>query len=252
MNPLDSFWNGVLSLLTPIVTPDWGQLVTVIPWLLLLLVLGFLALIGRAWVRLLRSQPARGPKVRRRPLRPLVLGHVAVVATGIVTVILAFAAGARTDWTGATSPAGLFVNVPLLFLGLGLIIGTTGNAARLWERSGRDDFEPDLIDHIAAAVRRHPARAQRVVVFIAGVLIAATGLLLGTVPGWAHAAAQGGWPTDVPPEPLPVAAIPVLLLGLVLAVGSVGSGIAALWRNDRNVADAQDDEGGSSLVVAKH
>jgi len=252
MSPLDSFWTGVLSLLTPLVTPDWGQLVTLIPWLLLLLVLGFLALIARAWVRLLRSQPARGPKVRRRPLRPLVLGHAAVIVTGIVTVILSFAAGARTDWTGATSPAGLFVNVPLLFLGLGIVIGTTGNAARLWERGGRDDIEPDAIDHITAAVRRHPARARRVVVFFAGVLIAATGLLMGTVPGWAHAAAQGGWPTDLPPDPLPVAAIPVLLLGLVLAVGAAGTGIAALWRNDRNVADAPDDEGSTALVVSEH
>jgi hypothetical protein len=252
MSPLDSFWNGVLSLLTPLVTPDWGQLVTLIPWLLLLLVLGFLALIGRAWVRLLRSQPARGPKVRRRALRPLVLGHAAVVVTGIVTVILAFVAGARTEWTGATSPAGLFVNLPLLFLGLGLAIGATGNAARLWERSGREDIEPDVIDSVAAAVRRHPARAQRVVVFLAGVLIAATGLLLGNVPGWAHAAAPGSWPTDITPEPMPAAAIPVLLLGLVLAVGSVGSGIAALWRNDRNVADAPDDDGGTALVVVEH
>jgi TRAP-type C4-dicarboxylate transport system permease small subunit len=132
------------------------------------------------------------------------------------------------------------------------VIGATGNAARMWERGGRDDVELDAVDRIAAAVRRHPARAQRVVVFLAGVIIAATGLLMGTVPGWTHAAAQGSWPTDVPAQPLPVAAFPVLLLGLALTVGAVGSGIAALWRNDSDVADAPDDDGGTALVVAEH
>jgi hypothetical protein len=257
MSPLDSFWNGVLSLATPIVTPDWGKLVALIPLLLLLLVLLFLALIARAWWRLLRSQPTRGPKVRRRSLRPLVIGHFAVIGIGIVTVILAFAGGARDpNWDAANSPVGLVVNFPLLILGLAVAIGAGGNAGRLWERHGRDDIEPDVLDHVAAAVHRHPARAKRAVVFFAGVLIAATGLLLGAVPGWttgqaAAASATGAWPQGLAPEPLEVAAFPVLLLGLVLAIAAGGSAIAAVWPDDRDLEAAPADDS-SALAVAEH
>lgn len=256
MSPLDSFWNGVLSLLAPLVTPDWGQLVSLIPLLLLALVLLFLALLGRAWLRLLQSQPAKGPSARRHPLRTLVLAHVAVVVAGIVTVALAFAAGARTDWSGATSPVGLFVNVPLLVLGVGLAFGAIGHAGRLWERYGRDELEPDLIDTINDAIHRHPARAKRVVTFFAGVMIAGTGLLLGSVPGWtpaaeAEAVAAGTWPATPSAEPVPVAVFPVLLLGLVLAVGATGSGIAAIWQQ-RGDSDDPTDMETSALVPLEH
>jgi hypothetical protein len=241
MSPLDSFWNGVLSLLAPVVTPDWGKLVTLIPWLLLLLVLAFLALVARSWVRLLGSEPVRGPRVRRRSLRPMVIGHLAVVVVGAATVLLAFVAGSRdSTWNGATSPMGLLVNLPLLVLGLGVAIGAAGNAARLWERYGRDDIEPDVVDTVSAAIRRHPDRSRRVVVFVAGVLIAATGLALGTAPGW-----TGG-------DPVNVALVPVLLLGLVLAVGAVGSGIASLWRDDPDFDATTGAEEPSALVPAKH
>jgi hypothetical protein len=256
MSPLDSFWNGVLSLLTPLVTPDWGQLVALIPFLLLALVLLFLALIGMAWLRQLQTQPARGPKARRHRLRQVVLSHVAVFLVGAVTVAVSFVAGARTDWTAATSPAGLFVNVPLLVLGIGLAMGSIGHAARLWEHSGREEVEPDILDGINAAIRRHPARAKRVVVFFAGVLIAATGLLLGTVPGWtpaaeATAAAAGQWPTVTSADPVPVAYFPVLLLGLALAVGATGSAIAAVWRQRPDPADPSDVEA-TGLVALEH
>ncbi len=239
MSPLDSFWNGVLSVLTPIVTPDWGKLITLIPWLLLLLVLGFLALIARAWVRLLRSEPVRGPKVRQRSLRPMLLGHGSVVVLGVLTVIAAFIAGSRDpSWDGRNSPVGLLVSFPLLVLGLGLVIGAVGNGIRLWDRNGRDDVEPDLIDHANAAIRRHPDRARRLVTFVAGAIIAALGMALGTVPGY-----TGG-------DPMAVAVIPVLLLGLALAVGTVGSAIAAVWRHDPDFDPPATDE--SSALVPAH
>lgn len=239
MSALDSFWTGVLSLLTPLVTPDWGKLIGLIPLLLLGLVLLFIALQARAWMRMGQTMPKRGPKGRPAPLMPKILGHLGVMAIGVVTVIIAFVAGAAGGWDGATSPAGLLVNFPLLILGLGLIIGALGNGIRLWERHGRDDIEPDVIDHITGWMRQHPARAKRILAFVAGVFIAAVGLALGTAPG------------ATTPEPVDVAVMPILLLGLVLAVGSVGSGIAAMWTHDPDF-DAPTGDESTAVVPAGH
>lgn len=260
MSPLDSFWNGVLSLLTPLVTPDWGKLIGLIPFLLLALVLLFLVLQARAWIRLNALQPRRGPKGRPRDFRPILAGHLLVIVVGIVTVAAAFIAGAQDpSWTGATSPLGLLVYFPLLLLGLLLVIGSTGSLIRIWDRAGRTDIEPDVIDRANAWIGRHPGRAKRSVTFAAGVMIAAVGIALGTIPGWttaaeAAASAAGKWPEVTSPEPVPVAVIPILLVGLVLAVGAVGSAIWAEWRHapSDDPSDIIDDGGISALVVAEH
>ena len=240
MSPLDMFWLGVLSLLQPLVTPDWGQLVALVPLLILGLVLLYLVWVIRAWVRIYRAQPVRGPKVRSRPVGPMIASHVIVIVIGVVTVAIAFIAGSRAPgWTGANSPLGLVVNVPLLLLGLGLIIGAAGNAARLWERHGRDDVEPDLLDAIDARIRRHPHGTRRLVVFIAGVMIAVTGMLLGTPPG------------PIPPYPVPVAFLPVLMPGLVMAVGAVGAAIMDLWSGDHDL-DPESASEDSAVAVLRH
>ena len=241
MSPLDALWTGVLSLLSPLISPDWGNLVALIPWLLLVLGLVFLALMGRAWWRLLASEPDRGPKVRPQNLRPKVVGHIAVIGLGVATALLAFAVGAQqANWTGANSPTGLVVNLPLLILGLGIAVGAAGDAARQWERSSRDDVAPDVIDRAGAAVRRHPGRSRRVVVFVAGVMIAATGMAMGSVPGW-----NGG-------APMPVAFVPVLLLGLAMAIGAAGASVAALWQHDPDLDLDAGDVGSTALLPTKH
>jgi hypothetical protein len=240
MSPLDSFWSGVLSLLTPLITPDWGKLIGLIPWLLLLIVIGWVLLLGRAWMRLLTSQPVRGSRGRRQYLRPLVAIHVAVIILGAVLVALSFIVGSKDpSWNGAQSPFGLLVNLPLLILGLGLAIASAGNGARLWELGNRDEVVPEP-DSISAAMRRHPKRVRRVLVFVAGVVLTASAIALGTVPG---APANGG----ATAEPMPVAVIPLLLLGLVLAVGAAGSAIAAVWSHDPDFDAATGDE--SSALV---
>ena len=235
MSPIDSIMNAILSFLVPLVTPDWARLVVLIPWLILLLVGLFFALLARAWWRLLKSEPVRGPKRMHRPWRPVIIGHLAVIGLGVLTVILAFVAGSKDPtWDGAQPPVGLLVSFPLLLLGLALAIGAAGNAARIWEHTG-DETEQDAIDRLGAMVRRHPRRAHRVVIFIAGVMIAATGLIL-----------------KPPPDPTtgiqPVATVPVLLLGLVLCIGAAGSAIATLWPSDPDV----DVNPENALVVAKH
>ena len=220
MSPLDSFWNGVLSLLAPIITPDWGKLIVLIPWLLLLLVLGFLGRVASAWVGLYRAQPVRGPKVRRRSVRPLLIGHVAMAVFGVIVAAAAFVVGSRDpSWNGSNSPLGLVVNLPLLLIGLVVLIGTGGSGARAWDRYGRDDFQPDIIDRAADLIRRHPGRAKRASAFALGIVLAGTGLVLGTVPGRSD-------------QSLPIAVLPLLLLGLILAVGAFGSAVQAVWRSD--------------------
>jgi hypothetical protein len=236
MSPLDSFWNGVLSLLAPIITPDWGKLIVLIPWLLLLLVLGFLARLVSAWVSLYRAQPVRGPKVRKRPVRPLVVAHVAGIALGVVVVAAAFVVGSQDpNWNGGNSPFGLVVNVPLLILGVIIAVSAAGSGARMWDRYGREDLAPDAIDQVSGIVRRHPARVRRAAAFALGVALAASSLALGTTPGPSNQA-------------LPVAVVPLLLLGLVLAVGAVGASIAAVWRSDPDF----DGSDASGLVTTKH
>jgi hypothetical protein len=239
MSPLDTLWYGILSLLQPLITPDWGKLVVVIPYLLVLVILASFGLIARAWFRLLRAEPVRGPKVRRPDYRPKIAGHLAVIGVGVVTVVLAFVAGSKDpSWTGAQSPAGLVVNVPLLILGLALMIGAVGNAVRLWDRLGRDDVQPDILDNVTAAMRRHPARSRRVLTFIAGFMLAATGMLAGVPPG----------PT---PMPMPVAFVPLLILGLLLMIWATGSATAALWPSDPDF-DPEPDSRDTALVAAHH
>lgn len=234
-SPLDDFWTGVLSLLTPIVTPDWGKLVGLIPLGLLLLVLAFLGRLAMAWRGVLRSQPARGVRQRRPSLRPLVIAHVALALVGVATVVAAFVVGSRdANWQNGGSPLGLVVSLPLLLLGLVIVVAAAGSAARLWDRHGREDLEPDLIDRAAALVRRHPGRAKRAVAFFGGVVLAASAMELGTVPGIHDAAAS-------------VAIVPLLLLGLALAVGAVGSAIAAVWPSDPDFDSAE-----TSVAATEH
>ncbi len=236
MSPLDSFWNGVLSLLAPVITPDWGKLIVLIPWLLLLLVLGFLGRVVGAWVGLYRAQPVRGPKIRRRSLRPLIFGHVFVLALGVLVVAAGFVVGSHDpSWNGSNSPLGLVVNLPLLLAGLVIIIGAGGSGARTWDHYGREDFEPDVIDRAAGLIRRHPGRAKRASAFALGVVLAGTGLVLGTVPGRSD-------------QSLPIAVLPLLLLGLVLAVGAFGSAIEAVWRSDPDFDGSET----SGLVTTEH
>ena len=241
MSPLDSFWNGVLSLLTPLITPDWGKLIGLIPWLLLLLVVAWVLLIARAWVRLLGSQPVRGPRGRRRDFRPLVVVHIAGIAVGAVFVALSFVVGSKdSSWTGANSAFGLLVNLPLLITGLVIAIASAGNGARIWELGNGDEPEPESADSLSAAMRRHPKRVARVLVFALGAVIASASLALGTVPGY-----TGG-------DPANVAVIPVLLLGLALAVGAVGSAIAALWPHDPDFDTTSGGDDPSALLPSGH
>jgi hypothetical protein len=224
MTPLDRFWTGVLDLLRPIITPDWGALVSLIPLGLALLVLGYLVWMGRRWAGVLLAEPGRGR--RRSSLKPLVIAHFGVIIVGIVVAALAFVIGSSDpSWDGAQSPFGLKVNIPLLLLGVVLAVGSAGNGARLWERNGADASdaseapEPDAVDQVNALIRAHPARARRLLMFSCGVLLAALGLIIKPA-------------ADATTGIQPVATLPLLLPGLVLVIAAFGSAFASLWSSD--------------------
>ncbi len=240
MGPLDDLWTGILFLLTPIVTPDWGKLIALIPLLLLLLVLAYLALLARAWTRLFAALPVRGPRIRERPLGPMLAAHLAFLVLGICVVVLGFVTGARgSDATGAAAPLGVVVNFPILALGMAIVIGTGGSLVRQWERHGRPDTEADAMDRALGAVGRHPGPARRAVAFGLGTVLAILGLMLGTTPGY-----TGG-------DPVAMAVLPLLVLGLALAIGAAGSTVASVWRADPDF-DPPAAEESSSLVPAGH
>lgn len=236
-SPLDDFWTGVLSLLSPIITPDWGKLVGLIPLLLLLVVLAFLGRLAAVWVGLYRAEPSRRLGLQRqRSARPLVVAHAAAVVVGVGMAVAAFVLGAgEANWQGGGSPLGLVVNLPLLLAGLVVTVAAAGSGIRLWDRHGRDDLQPDAVDRALGLVRRHPGRAKRIVAFAVGTVMAALGLELGTVPG-------------VPDADRSPAVLPLLLLGLVLAVGAVGSAIAAVWSSDSDFDPSEP----SSMVSTHH
>jgi hypothetical protein len=226
MDAINSFWSGVLQLLTPVVTPDWGALVGLLPLLLLVPVALYLFVTIRAWRRLRAQLPA---SLRRTPNRrtQLVL-HAGGVLFGAMVIALAFAvAGTPEDRT-----IGLTVSVPLLILGVLIAVATVGNGIVAWE-NGAVDEETGEVDPSAAWVAAHRRPITLVLQFAIGVAIAAVGLLLRP-------------PADATGVQ-PVATVPILVLGLLLAISAVGRAIVGLRSDDdaTDVAGVEVPAGGS-------
>lgn len=207
MDAISSFLNSIVELTTPFITPDWGQLVLLIPLLLLLLVALYLFWVYRSWTSYHRGLPRR---LRWHPDgRTLLVMHVGgILLGGAVCAIAFFTGGSAEEGT-----LGLAVNIPILLLGLAISIGTALNGFRLWEDDGRDTDGPDPAIGWYATHRR---AVSIVLQFSLGVLITAIGLI--ALP---------------PPDPAtgeqPVAVLPVLVLGLLLAISAVGRAIASSW-----------------------
>lgn len=226
MDALNSFWSGVLQFLTPIVTPDWGALVGLLPLLLLVPVALYAFLMVRSWMRLQAALPA---SLKRRPNRraQLVL-HGGGVLLGGFFVAVAFAVAGTPE----AGTIGVTVSIPLLILGVLVAVGTVGHGIVLWE-SGTVDEDTGEVDPSAAWVAEHRRPISLVLQFFIGVAIAAAGLLL------------------LPPADTtgvqPVATVPVLVLGLLLAIAAVGRAVAGFW-NDDDTTDlvAADANGGAA------
>jgi membrane protease YdiL (CAAX protease family) len=207
MDALNSLFDSLLELITPLVMPDWGQLVLLIPFLLLLLVLAYLFWVYRAWTGYRRGLPRR---LRWRPngLTLLVM-HSGGLLLGAVICALAFITGGSAE----DGTLGLTVNLPMLLLGLTIVIGTTLSGFRLWEDDGRNSDGPDPAIGWYA---KHGRTVSIVIQFGLGVLITAIGLI--ALP-----------PADPATGEQPVATLPVLVVGLLLAITAVGRAIAGSW-----------------------
>jgi hypothetical protein len=207
MDALSSLFDSFIELTAPLVTPDWGQLVLLIPFLLLLLVLAYLLWVYRAWTGYRRALPRR---LRWRPdNRTLLVMHTGgVLLGGAVCAIAFFTGGSAEDGT-----LGLTVNFPMLLVGLGISIGTVLNAFRLWEDDGRDTDGPDPAIGWYA---KHRRTVSILIQFGLGVLITVIGLI--ALP-----------PADPATGEQPVAVLPVLVVGLLLAISAVGRAVAGSW-----------------------
>jgi hypothetical protein len=207
MDALNSLFNSFIELLTPLVTPDWGQLVLLIPFLLLLLVAGYLFWVYRAWTGYRRGLPRR---LRWRPDgRTLLVMHAGGILLGGALCALSFFAGG----SAADGTLGLTVNLPMLLGGLAIALGTALNGIRLWEDDGRLTDGPDP----SIGWYEHHRRSISILLqFGLGVLITAIGLI--ALP-----------PADPATGEQPVAVLPVLVVGLILAISAAGRAIAGSW-----------------------
>jgi hypothetical protein len=207
MDALSSLFDSLIELTAPLVTPDWGQLVLLIPFLLLLLVLAYLFWVYRAWSGYRRALPRR---LRWRPdNRTLLVMHAGGILLGAAVCAIAFFTGGSAE----DETLGLTVNFPMLIAGLGISIGTVLNAFRLWEDDGRDTDGPDPAIGWYA---KHRRTVSIVLQFGLGLLITAIGLI--ALP-----------PADPATGEQPVAVLPVLVVGLLLAISAVGRAVAGSW-----------------------
>ncbi|MEI7745602.1 MAG: hypothetical protein WCK58_17840 [Chloroflexota bacterium] len=224
MEAINELWTSVLAFSAQFVTPDWGKLVGLIPLLLLLVVVLYLAWLFRTWTRFNASLPERlRPQLSGRRL---LVVHAAGVLLGALVCTLAF----QTGGSAADGSLGLTVTTPLLLLGLAIAIGSVCNGILYWERSAPDEDEPE--DASAVWAREHRRSISIVIQFALGVLITAAGLVLLPAPG-----ADGVQP---------VASVPLLVIGLLVAIAAVGRVIAGARLDDTDDLVATDATGAAA------
>lgn len=206
MTAIQDIWSSILAALSPILSPDWGSLVALIPLLILGLAILYLVWVVWAWRRLNRSLP---DSIRPRAgSRVVLVAHAAGILLGLALCGLAFITGGSVE----DGTLGLTVDLPLLLLGLAIAVSTAGSGILRWERVGPADEPPDETELWARAHRRGISISLQ---FLIGVLIIAAGLVLLPPPD-----AEGIQP---------VASVPLLVLGLLITVAAAGRAILALW-----------------------
>ncbi len=131
--PSKDLWTTFLDFLSQIITPAWGDLIALLPFLFLLLPLGFVMLTALRWRAAAAPNRSRVPApLAHGPLPPGV--HLPgpsrwpfVVPIGAMLVLFALALRPRGPGTENALP----FNVPLF--GLGLLVSLAAIAGWLWD-----------------------------------------------------------------------------------------------------------------------
>jgi hypothetical protein len=199
-------WSPLRELVASLVTPDWGALLRLLPGGLMLIVLVWLAFLGRSWLRLRSGERARlGSHSRHHGgSRRWSSVPAAVRPLGLIPIgTLVAAAGLLA------APAGAVAHVPLLLAGLAISLGAVGAAMVEWERSDSaaegQTFRPSRPAFDARArLRSLPTPVRRLGLLPLGALVAGAGLVI--LPAGDGAS---------------VASLPLLLIGLVVILATM-------------------------------
>jgi len=212
---IQDVWNGLITLIGQIISPDWGAVISWVPYLLALLVLVGLAFIALRWTtnrvwtasRLPARRTAPPPPPGTHIPGPSPWPFVAPIGAAIMFLGLVWKTGRIEPPTvdpttgaitlGQTTGVSDLFNLPVLLLGLLVvvvgIIGWYREARHEWVRVERGHVEPE------------PAPAA-----VPGEL---------TLPPGVHLPGPSPWPLFVP------VGAAVALLGLVLSPALVGGGL---------------------------
>lgn len=240
-------YEGILKALETVIIPDWGALIGLIPVGLLLAALAFLGRLGARWLGFYLAQPDLPPSFRRAlPLRVVILQRLALVPAGAVLILLALTVLPRRDgplpqvgWDMAVLLAGIVIGL----LGVGLAVSASDVADQVAEGGPSAVRSPrQILRSALGLVDRVPAAYRPLIGVAAGLAIILGAFVLA-----------GAMPT---PGQLPEVNIPLILLGGLLGLGSMGAALRA-WertadesesaRPDRALAirgDARLDHGG--------
>ncbi len=199
-------WSPLRELVASLVAPDWGALIRLLPVGLMLIVLVWLAFLGRSWLRLWSDERARRGSPsrhhggsRRWPSLPAVVRPLALIPIGTLVA----AAGLLA------APADAVAHFPLLLAGLAISLGAVGAAMVEWERSDSAaegqtvrPSRPAFV--VRVRLRSLPTPVRRLGLLPLGALVAGAGLVI--LPAGDGAS---------------VANLPLLLTGLVVTLATM-------------------------------
>ena len=199
-------WSLFREVVASLVRPDWDALIRLLPVGLMLIVLVWLAFLGRSWLRFwsgervrLGSHSRHRGGSRRRFSVPSVVRPLGLVPLGTLVA----AAGLLA------APAGAVAHFPLLLAGLAISLGAVGAAMVEWERSdaaaeGQTVRASRPALDVRARLRSLPIPVRRLGLLPLGALVAGAGLVI--LP-----AGDG----------VSVANLPLLLTGLVVTLATM-------------------------------
>jgi plastocyanin len=215
-NIIDQFWRLVEQLLLP----NWSDLILLLPWVLIALVLVWLAFTALQWRRAAAPNRSRVPARLRGGAPPPGI-HMPgpsrwpfVVPIGAAILLFSFVLVPRDDQSNPLQP----VNVPLFAIGITVtviaILGWLRDAMREWRETEHGVHEPALAVAGGQAAALMPGSAGALVPARYGAMVAAEAepeFVAVEPPPGVHMPGPSPWPFF-----LPIAAT-VMLFGVIFS-----------------------------------